>query len=294
VIYSIISLKKNCGGTLVGKVLDDSFLAAVKSNRLTYIGIPSLNDFPELVHGFTTRFGGVSQGDFSTLNLNFNRPDPAENVRENYKIIGEKLGVSVHDMVLSHQVHCKNVLPVNRSHAGMGIVRDRSYNDIDGLATDQAGLMLMTLYADCVPVYFYDPVNRVIAVAHSGWKGTLLNIAAETLRVLKDFYCCNPVNIHAAFGPHIGACCFDVDIDVADLFTSTFEWAGDYISKAPGDKRIIDLEGIITKNLVISGVPEENISGCRICTKCHRDIFFSYRGSGGKCGTGAAFLMIRG
>lgn len=279
---------------MVGKVLDDICLAAVKTGQPTFIGIPSFDDFPELVHGFTTRFGGVSQGDFASLNLNFNRPDPAENVRKNFQILGEKLGVSLNDMVLSHQVHDKNVLPVDWSHAGMGLTRDRSYREIDGLATDQAGLMLVTLYADCVPVYFYDPVNRVIALAHSGWKGTLLKIAAETLRVLKDVYSCHPENIHAAFGPHIGACCFEVDENVSDLFISTFEWAADHIGMKPGGKRVIDLEGIITKSLILSGVQEDNISGCRICTKCHSDIFFSHRGGNGKSGTGAAFLMIRG
>lgn len=278
----------------MGKILDEGCLEKAKSDRLTYIGIPSLSDFPELIHGFTTRFGGVSTGDYASLNLNFNKPDPADNVMKNYRILGKQLGVPLQDMVLSHQVHDKNVLPADRRHAGMGLTRERSYRDIDGLATDISGLMFVTLYADCVPVYFYDPVNGVIALAHSGWKGTLLNIANEAIKVLKEVYSCKPKNIHAAFGPHIRACCFEVDENVADSFLGTFGWAEDFISRRTDGKRVIDLERIITRNLSISGVPEEKISGCSICTKCHNDIFFSHRGSNGRCGTGAAFLMIRG
>jgi YfiH family protein len=278
----------------VGRILDDSCLERVRTDRLAYITIPALSDFPELIHGFTTRFGGVSTGDFATLNLNFNRPDPAENVMRNYQILGEKLGVPLQDMVLSHQVHDRKVLPVDRTHAGMGLTRERTYSNIDGLATDETGLMLVTFYADCVPVYFYDPVKKVIALAHSGWKGTILNIADEAIRTLKEIYGCRTENIHAAFGPHIGACCFEVDENVADMFSDTFGWAKDFIVPGYDGKRLIDLEGIITENLLISGVQKEKISGCSICTKCHKDIFFSHRGGSGKSGTGAAFLMIRG
>lgn len=278
----------------MGKILDDSCLGKVKTDKLTYIGIPALSEFPELIHGFTTRFGGVSSGNFASLNLNFNRPDPAENVRNNYQILGNQLGVPLDKMVLSHQVHGKKVLPADGRHAGMGLTRERSYSNIDGLATNQAGLMLVTLYADCVPIYFYDPIKRVIALAHSGWKGTLLNIGVETLKTLIEVYSCHPGNIHAAFGPHIGACCFEVGEDVADSYFIAFERAEDFMTPGPERKWNIDLEGIIARNLMISGVPEEKISGCNICTKCHNDIFFSHRGSNGKGGTGAAFLMIRG
>lgn len=278
----------------MGKILDEGCLEKAKSDRLTHIGIPALSEFPELVHGFTTRFGGVSTGDFASLNLNFNRPDPVENVMKNYRILGEELGVSLQDMVLSHQVHDRNVLSVDRRHAGMGLTRERSYHNIDGLATGETGLMLVTVYADCVPIYFYDPVKKVIALIHSGWRGTLLNIAAEAIKTLKEIYGCKPENIHAAFGPHIGACCFEVDKNVADSFSEAFGWAKDFIIQRPDRKWIIDLDGIITGSLLNSGLREEKISGCSICTKCHSDIFFSHRGSNGKSGTGAAFLMIRG
>lgn len=277
----------------MGALLDDRCIEEAKTYGRPFIGIPSLDAFPDLVHGFTTRFGGVSTGDYTTLNLNFNRPDPKSNVKKNYEILSNELGVPLNDMALSHQVHDKKILKVTKEHRGMGIVRERSYQNIDGLVTQETGLMLVTYYADCVPIYFFDPVDNVIGLTHSGWRGTLLNIGGETIRVMKESFGCSPENVLVAFGPHIKTCCFEVDSDVADVFISTYTWVESYITKR-ADKWIIDLESIIIKNLTEQGVSEENISGCRICTKCNSDVFFSHRGSKNQTGTGAAFLMVRG
>lgn len=273
---------------------DDRYIETIIRNQKLYISIPALSTFPELIHGFTTRFGGVSTGEYASLNLNYNRNDDPNNVRKNFELLSLDLGVPLNNMVLSHQVHDKNVLKVESTHGGMGIVQERNYHRIDGLITHEADLMLITYYADCVPVYFYDPVKRVIALAHSGWKGTLLNIGAETLKALKDSYGCNPADIHVAFGPHIKSCCFEVDYDVADTFHKTFPWSKKFSSLREDSKWLFDLERIITYNLFDKGILHDKISGCPLCTKCHNDVFFSHRGSGGKTGTGAAFLMIRG
>ena len=269
-------------------------LADAKSGKCRYVRIPSLDSFPELVQGFTTRYGGVSKGDYSTFNLNFNRPDPKPNVYENYRLLGRELGVPLDRMVLSRQVHDKKVVPVTGEHAGMGLTKERSYQSADGLATSERGLLLITQYADCVPLYFYDPVSKVIALSHSGWKGTLLNIAAETVQVLKNTYGCSPGNIHAAFGPHIRACCFEVGDDVAKPFLETFSWSKNYSVHRNDGKWLLDLQGIITESLLDCGIIRDHISGCDVCTRCNKDMFFSHRGSHGKTGTGTAFMMIRG
>lgn len=264
----------------------------IKKNRT--MAIPGLSRFPELVSGFTTRFGGVSTGVYASFNLNFNRSDPRAVVMENYHLLGRELGVSPERMVLSHQVHDNIVLPVTQEHAGMGLVRERSYSRVDGLCTQEKDLMLITHYADCVPLFFYDPVLKVIALSHSGWKGTLLDIGGETLKVLERTYGCKHENIHVAFGPHIRSCCFEVDEDVARPFREKFPWAQSYSRQREDGKWMLDLEGIITEGFVSRGVPREQITGNEACTRCHHDIFFSHRGSGGHTGTGAAYLMIRG
>lgn len=272
----------------------DLQLKKAKTSDLRYIEIYPLSGFPQLTAGFTTRFGGVSKGEFASLNLNFNRPDPIENVSENYKLLSEELKIPMDNMVLSHQTHTNNVMAVSKAHGGMGILRPRTYNDIDGLLTNEASLMLVTLYADCVPIYFFDPVKKTIGLSHSGWRGTLKNIGGETVKRMTEEYGSNPSELYVSVGPHIGECCFEVGIDVAKEFSDRFDFAREYIKQKSQDKCIIDLQGIIAECLIRQGVDKKKIFGCNICTRCNNDVFFSHRGSGGKTGTGAAFMMIRG
>ncbi|MCX7774384.1 MAG: peptidoglycan editing factor PgeF [Clostridia bacterium] len=265
-----------------------------KQHAHRYIDIPLFEAYPELLQGFTTRFGGVSTGEFESLNLNFNRPDPRSNVLENFRLLADDLGVSRDQMVYSFQIHSNKVIPVDGEHRGMGIMRERSFRDVDGLMTQTPGLMLVTCYADCVPLYFYDPIRKAIALSHSGWKGTLLDIAGETLKGLNATYGCQPSDLIVGFGPHIGLCCFEVDEDVAGQFLARFEWARDNAFKKPDGKWMINLEGIITQSLIRQGVNPSKIAGCQVCTRCEKEVFFSHRGMHGKTGTGAAFMMIRG
>lgn len=272
----------------------DQQLERVNTAKLRYIEIYPLSNIPQLIAGFTTRFGGVSQGDYATLNLNFNRPDPFENVRENYRLLSEDLKIPLDNMVLSHQTHTNNVMVVTKEHGGMGIVRPRTYTNIDGILTNESNLMLVTMYADCVPIYFFDPVKKVIGLSHSGWRGTVKNIGEQTIKKMVSEYGTDPSHIHVSIGPHIRNCCFEVGSEVVKEFLDTFSFASSYIKQKSEDKWVIDLEGIIFECLVRQGVDKNRIYGCSICTRCNKDTFFSHRGSGGKTGTGAAFLMIRG
>lgn len=274
--------------------LDLSHLAPVKSNKSRTIAIPAFNRYPELVHGFSTRYGGVSNAEFATLNLNFYRGDNPENVHENFRRIASDLDVGLADLILSKQTHGNRMLVVDNTHKGMGITRDRTYDGIDAIATSEPGLMLVTYYADCVPLYFYDPEKKVIALAHSGWKGTLLDIAARSVEQLEASFNCDPADIQVAFGPHIGRCCFEVGEEVSDQFFDTFAWARESAEKNANGKWMLDLEAIITQSLTGTGINPENIHGNRICTRCEMDTFFSHRGSHGKTGTGIAFLMMKG
>lgn len=269
-------------------------LSNIKNACLRFIKIPAFSEYSGLVTGFTTRLGGVSEGDYATLNMSFNKPDPEENVLENYRRLSGDLGIPLENMVVSYQTHTKNVMPVSAAHAGMGVTRERSYTDIDGLLTNEKNLLLVTHYADCVPLYFYDPVKNVIALVHSGWRGTLMDIGGETIQKLKNLYGSNAADVIVAFGPHIRNCCFEVDIDVADAFKEKFIFAQKYMFQRNDGKWLIDLEGIITESLKERKVNINNIYGCSICTRCHNDIFFSHRGSNGKTGTAAAFMMVKG
>ena len=142
-----------------------------------YISIRPFAEFENIVSGFSTRLGGVSEGIYESMNLAFNRGDDAERVKKNYQIIGLSLGIRVSDMVYAHQTHTSNVMRVTREHCGMGIIKERSFSDMDALITDEPGVCLVTGHADCLPLYFVDRKNKAIGLAHAGWRGTAKDIA---------------------------------------------------------------------------------------------------------------------
>ena len=148
--------------------------------EVPYLEYPMLRDTGIVKHGFSTRLGGVSGGYYESLNLSFDRGDDPEAVRENFRRIGEAIGVQVEDMVMSKQTHTTNVRVVTEEDRGKGIVRDRDYTDIDGLITNVRGICLVTSYADCVPLYFVDPVRKAIGLSHSGWRGTVGKIGKDS------------------------------------------------------------------------------------------------------------------
>ena len=169
-------------------------------------------------------------------------------------MLSEELGVPLEDMVLSKQVHGSRILRVYNAHRGMGIVRERSYDPVDGLTTDIPGIMLVTYYADCVPLYFYDPVRKAICLSHSGWKGTLLDMAGESVKTMEAHYHSRPENIMVSIGPHIRVCCFEVGEDVAGLFFEKWPWSEKLAKKSHGDKWFLNLEDIVRRNLLTHGI----------------------------------------
>lgn len=128
----------------------------------------SLNDFPWLLNAFSTREGGISTGQYATMNLSSTVGDSIENVQRNFELFGEAIGVSPKDMVFAHQTHTNVVLKVGTERKGMGITKVRDFHDVDGLVTNVPGLCLVASFADCVPLYFVDPVNRAIGLSHKG------------------------------------------------------------------------------------------------------------------------------
>ncbi|MBP7174879.1 MAG: peptidoglycan editing factor PgeF [Thermoclostridium sp.] len=240
---------------------------------------------------FTTRSGGVSSFPFNTLNLSFQRADNMENVMENYRRLSKEFGVPMERMILSRQVHGSTVTVVDKSHCGMGLVRQSSYGDTDGLVTCERGVALVTFYADCTPVYLYDPVSCAIGLVHSGWRGTLQNIPAKAVQKMKEAFGCKPENMIAALGPHIHQCCFEVGADVYRQFSEVFPDMQDAMVPQK-DKWYIDLSRIITRTLLREGLTASNINDVNRCTVCENELFFSHRGGKGNSGTGAALLMV--
>ena len=160
--------------------------------------------------GFTTRLGGVSEGIFSTMNLSFTRGDEEEAVRENYRRLASALDVDYDKFVFTDQTHTTNVRKVTAEDAGNGLTREREFHDIDGLITDVPGIVLSTFYADCVPLYFVDPVHRAIGLSHSGWRGTVNRMGKATIEAMRREYGSRPEELRCAIGPSICQDCYEV------------------------------------------------------------------------------------
>ena len=229
------------------------------------------------------------------MNLSFTRGDDPERVRENYRRIAAAVGFETDRLVFTHQTHTNHVRVVTEADAGKGFVRERDYTDVDGLVTDVPQLVLTTFYADCVPLFFIDPVHRAIGLSHSGWRGTVSDIAAATVRTMQGEYGSRPEELLVGIGPSICQDCYEVSEDVIEEFRASYEeklWMRLYREKGNG-KYQLNLWEACRQNLLRAGVLPDRIEVTDLCTCCNPQIFFSHRASGGKRGNLAGFLMIR-
>ena len=168
--------------TYIQKTVHPTPITLHESNGVAYFTFPLLEQTRMVRHAFSTRLGGASKGYFSTMNFSLTRGDNRDDVLENYRKMAQILGTDVSKMVLSHQTHTTNIRLVTEADAGKGIWRERDYENIDGLITNVPGLTLVTFFADCVPLYFVDPVHRAIGLSHSGWKGTVHRMGQKRSR----------------------------------------------------------------------------------------------------------------
>ena len=189
---------------------------------LPYLSFSSYEALPYIRHMFTTREGGVSKDIYESLNLSFTRGDDETAVLENYRRVAQALGTSIDHIVTSDQTHTTNVRPVGKEDLGKGITRPRDYKDVDGMITDQPGVLLAIFYADCVPLYFVDPVHKAIGLSHSGWRGTVGRMGQATVEAMERSFGSQPKDLLCAIGPSICQDCYEVSRDVAEAFIFAF------------------------------------------------------------------------
>lgn len=266
-----------------------------EKSGVTYLAFPVLDEIGLVSHAFSTRHGGVSEGVYSTMNLSFTRNDDPEHVRENYHRMAAVLGTDMERMVLSYQTHTTNVRKVTIEDAGKGIVKERDYRDVDGLITDIPGITLVTFYADCVPLYFVDPVHRAIGLSHSGWRGTVHRMGKATLEAMRREYGTEPADVVACIGPSICQECFEVGPEVAAEFAEGFgeQYQNELFYRKTNGKYQVDLWRANQIVLSEAGIPKKQIHTTDICTRCNPTHLFSHRIMGSERGNLAAFLAIR-
>ncbi len=263
-----------------------------EKGKFKYLTFSTLEKYSDLFHCFTTRLGGVSEGCFSSMNLGMSTDDKREHIVRNYEILSEKLSLNLHDMVKTCQTHTSNIRYATNEDKDKIYYETPGYKDIDGLITDKQNIILSTAHADCTPIFFYDPVRKVIGMAHAGWRGTIKNIAGNMVqKFTRDFHS-NPQDIVAVIGPSLGKCCFEVDKDVADIILST-NINYEQFMEINGVKFHFDLWAINKYILLKEGLVEENIEISELCTKCNNDLFFSHRGQKGKRGLMLGVIMMK-
>lgn len=254
-----------------------------------FLSYPILENTGIVSHGFSTRLGGVSEGGYSSMNLSLSRGDSPEAVEENTKRIARAIGVEKEKMVYTQQTHTTNVAVVSGKDAGSTL------KETDGLVTNSPGICLVTFYADCVPLYFVDPVRRAIGLSHSGWRGTVGKMAAATVEKMKECFGTRPEDIIAAVGPSICQDCYEVSEDVTSRFKEAFreeDWKDLFYKKENG-KFQLDLWKANEINLREAGVLPEHIAVTNVCTCCNPKILFSHRVQGWNRGNLCAFLALK-
>lgn len=263
--------------------------------EVLYLSYPMLENTGLIKHGFSTRVGGVSEGIFSSMNLGFSRGDREEAVRENFRRMAEAIGVEADSLVFAAQTHTTNVRQVTEADKGKGILCPVDYEDVDGLITNEKGICLTTFYADCVPLFFVDPVHKAIGLSHSGWRGTVGKMGQETLRSMKAAYGTEAGDVIAAIGPSICQDCYEVSEDVIDRFREAFakeNWDRIFYRKENG-KYQLDLWKANEIVLLEAGVKKEHLAVTNVCTNCNSDVLFSHRATKGERGSLAAFLALK-
>lgn len=262
------------------------------SGQIQFVTFDALENIPFIRHGFSTRIGGVSQGVYNSLNLGVKTGDSIEDVEQNIQMFTAAVGLNYENLVVSDQVHGDIIKIVLEEDKGKGFFKERDYHGVDGLITNIPGIPLLTIFADCVPIYFVDIAKKVVGLSHAGWKGTRLKIGKKTVEMMVCHYGSDPKDIVALIGPSIKKCCYEVDQFVINEFESSFGSVSSFTTPKKDGKYMLDLWTANKIVLLEAGLRDENIRNSNLCTSCHSDLFYSYRKENGVTGRMGAIIQL--
>jgi YfiH family protein len=257
-------------------------------NRFVYLTSPLLAGSGLVRHCMTTRLGGVSPAPFDTLNFSKKREKNRENILNNYRIVADAFGLDIGDFCVDNYAHSYNVVYVDKK-AG-GLVDDSLLPFCDGISTDRKDIVLVTLHADCLPLFFLDAKTPAITMAHAGWKGIYSHIVLKAADFMRYQYGTDPKDIIAAIGPSIGPCCFEVQQNVAGLFQREF---GEETVEERQGRLYVDLWKACLSDMAEAGIPAKSVNCARACTSCDHEHFYSHRRDKGKTGAMMAFMQLK-
>lgn len=273
--------------------IDSKTMTLKEKNGVYFLQYNQLEKIDFINHAFSTRLGGISKNEFSSMNLSFGRGDPEENVTKNYKIFCEAAGFDYESLTASAQDHNTFVRVVTSENKGVGIRKPRDLQSVDGLVTNEKGVTLVTYYADCTPLFFVDIKNKAIGLAHGGWRGTVGRIGEKVIKTMSENYGTDPADVKVCIGPAISKCCYEVDSPVAERFLALEDLDSSlFVFEKGGGKYMLDLLECNRQIAVKAGVKPENVVLSDLCTRCNSELLWSHRATNGKRGTMGAFMCI--
>lgn len=260
----------------------------VKQGKISYLQ-PNWVDGVRVHAGFTTRNGGVSRPPYNSLNLGFNTGDAQATVEGNRSTLTRAFDLPPHLLLTVQQVHGSDILVVSDENPDLSHFLSV---ESDAIITNQAGIMIGILVADCYPVLLFDPVRRVAASVHVGWRGAAAGILGKTIKAMAADFSCQPGDLLAAVGPGIGAHRYEVDRPVRDQFRNgSGHWNEIAVETSLG-KWQLDLRKACLLQLADAGLAAARIEASQEDTCCHRELFFSYRRDHGQTGRQIGFVFI--
>lgn len=265
----------------------------IKDHDFNYIGVNRWNK-NDLIAVFSTRHTGVSPKPYNSLNMGLHVADKIDNVIENKKIFLNLFNIESSKTVSCKQVHGNKILIVDEKHLGRGAKDwDDAIADTDGMITNSKNIFLTTFYADCIPVFFFDPVEKVVGVAHCGWRGVMKHIAIDLIKKMNLKFNCKVNNIEIFIGPGIGKCCFEIDYNLAQKTCKEFALFSNIVIEDETNKFYWDLKETLKQDLINNGISEQNIIISNLCTSCRTDLFFSYRREKSHTGRMCAIIGLK-
>lgn len=247
---------------------------------------------PHIKAGTPLRYGGVSKGACSSLNLALNVKDEIADVLENRKILADYLGTTMDNMVSPTQTHSTNIQKVTAKDKGRGMYSlEDAIDNTDALYTREKNLYLLTYHADCIPILLYNPKEELIAAIHAGWKGNVREIVLKSLNYLAQYENCQPKDFFAYIGPSLSYDNFEAKQDIIDLVKKMSIDGSNYYTQTALDTYRLDAKGLAKAQLLAFGIPDANITVDTHCTKGDSKLFFSYRNDHA-CGRHASFIAM--
>ena len=262
-------------------------------NSESFLSIKDWSDqHPNLLAGFTTKSGGISNPPFNSMNTAFHVCDVEENVKRNRHLLANQIDFSVESWIGAEQTHEDVIVKIDKNYAGRGALDyETALKATDGLYTKESGLLLTLCFADCVPVYFVAPKYQLVGIVHAGWKGTVAGIAKSMVDIWQQAEGVQPNEIYAAIGPSICQNCYTVDKKVINLLEVILEeQTKTAYNQIKETQYQLDLKLANSLILQKAGVLPENIITTNFCTSCDDSYFFSHRRDEGKTGRMMGFI----